>query len=59
MESIMFATIATTYARWRSFHNTQRALEALDDRTLRDIGLYRRNGRMASDRTMLRTLGLR
>lgn len=55
----MFATIATTYARWRSFHNTQRALEALDDRTLRDIGLYRRNGRMASDRTMLRTLGLR
>lgn len=55
----MMIAIAARIARWRRFQATQRVLEGLDERTLKDIGLYRRGGAPACEAAMLRTLGLR
>lgn len=55
----MFATIASKYDLWRRYRRTQRILDALDARTLKDVGLVRRRGDVSCEKVMLRTLGMR
>jgi uncharacterized protein YjiS (DUF1127 family) len=55
----MLVGIALWISQWRRNRATQRALESLDARSLKDIGLYRRMTSLDHEPAMLRTLGLR
>jgi uncharacterized protein YjiS (DUF1127 family) len=55
----MISELSARVRRWRRIQATQRALEALDARTLKDVGLHRRMPSPDCERAMLRTLGLR
>lgn len=59
LEGDMFATIASKYDHWRRRRRTQRILDALDARTLKDVGLVRCCGVVSCEKVMLRTLGMR
>lgn len=58
-ETMMMTRITNQIDRWRRMQATQRVLEALDARALKDVGLYRRTDPLAYERIMLRTLGMR
>jgi uncharacterized protein YjiS (DUF1127 family) len=58
-ETMMMTRITNQIDRWRRMQATQRVLEALDARTLKDVGLYRRTDPQTYERVMLRTLGMR
>jgi uncharacterized protein YjiS (DUF1127 family) len=58
-ETMMMTRITNQIDRWRRMQATQRVLEALDARALKDVGLYRRTDPLAYERVMLRTLGMR